>query len=265
MNKLFYAKLAATNIGKNRKTYIPYILTCIITVAMFYIIKSLSLNEGISSLRGGATIESMLYLGCWIVAIFAVIFLFYTNSFLIKRRKKEFGLFNILGMEKKHLSRVIGIETLYIAVIGLVLGIGVGILLDKAMYLLILKILGGEITLGFYISWESMWQTFLLFGAIFILIFLNSLRQVPSGKADRAAARRQRGGKGTESKLVYRHCRRNLLRAWVLYCRCDTGPDCGAGIFLQRGDFSNHWYLSAVYGGEHHAFETPAQKQTLLL
>ena len=182
MNKLFYAKLAATNIGKNRKTYIPYMLTCIITVAMFYIIKSLSMNEGISSLRGGATIESMLYLGCWIVAIFAVIFLFYTNSFLIKRRKKEFGLFNILGMEKKHLSRVIGIETLYIAVIGLVLGIGMGILLDKAMYLLILKILGGEITLGFYISWESMWQTFLLFGAIFILIFLNSLRQVHLAK-----------------------------------------------------------------------------------
>ena len=182
MNKLFYAKLAATNIGKNRKTYIPYMLTCIITVAMFYIIKSLSMNEGISSLRGGATIESMLYLGCWIVAIFAVIFLFYTNSFLIKRRKKEFGLFNILGMEKKPLSRVIGIETLYIAVIGLVLGLGMGILLDKAMYLQILKILGGEITLGFYISWESMWQTFLLFGAIFILIFLNSLRQVHLAK-----------------------------------------------------------------------------------
>ena len=77
---------------------------------------------------------------------------------------------------------MIGIETLYIAVIGLVLGIGMGILLDKAMYLLILKILGGEITLGFYISWESMWQTFLLFGAIFILIFLNSLRQVHLAK-----------------------------------------------------------------------------------
>ncbi len=182
MNKFFYARLAATNISKNRKTYIPYMLTCIITVAMFYIIKSLSVNEGILSLRGGVTIASMLYLGCWIVAIFAVIFLFYTNSFLVKRRKKEFGLFNILGMEKKHLSRVIGLETLYIALVGLVLGIGVGILLDKAMYLLILKILGEGITLGFYISWESMGHTVLLFSAIFLLIFLNSLRQVHLAK-----------------------------------------------------------------------------------
>lgn len=124
MNKFFYFKLAAMNINKNRKTYIPYILTCIITVAMYYIITSLSLNEGLLSLPGASTIASTLFLGSRIVAIFAVIFLFYTNSFLVKRRKKEFGLYNILGMEKKHLSRVIGLETLYIAVIGLICGLG---------------------------------------------------------------------------------------------------------------------------------------------
>ena len=182
MNKFFYFKLAAMNINKNRKTYIPYILTCIITVAMYYIITSLSLNEGLLSLPGASTIASTLFLGSRIVAIFAVIFLFYTNSFLVKRRKKEFGLYNILGMEKKHLSRVIGLETLYIAVIGLICGLGLGVLLDKAMYLLILKLIDMPVALGFYFSWGATGQTMALFGVIFVLIFLNSLRQIHLAK-----------------------------------------------------------------------------------
>ena len=178
MNKLFYPKLAADNIRKNRKTYVPYILTCALTVAMFYIIKSLSLNEGINRMVGADTIRYSLSLGSGVVAFFAMIFLFYTNSFLVKRRKREFGLFNILGMEKKHLSRVVGLETLYIALISLVCGIGLGIMLDKAMYLLIARILGEEITLGFYVSGSAALQTTALFGIIFLLILLNSLRQI---------------------------------------------------------------------------------------
>lgn len=182
MSKLFYPKLAADNIRKNARTYVPYLITCIITVAMFYIIKSLSLNEGIQELAGAGFIQYMLYLGSWVVGLFAGIFLFYTNSFLMKRRKKEFGLFNILGMEKKHLSRVIGFETLYLAAISLVCGLVLGVLLDKAMYLLILKILDAQVPLGFYISGASMLQTLALFGVIFLLIFLNSLRQIHLAK-----------------------------------------------------------------------------------
>lgn len=178
MSKLFYPKLAASNIRKNGKTYIPYLLTCIITVAMFYVIRSLSLNDGLKKLVGAETVAYTLYLGCWVVAIFAVIFLFYTNSFLVKRRKKEFGLFNILGMEKKHLSKVVALETLYVAVISLTVGIGLGIALDKAMYLLILKIINAKISLGFYLSPKAMLTTVVLFCAIYLLIFLNSLRQI---------------------------------------------------------------------------------------
>ena len=178
MNSMFYPKLAASNIKKNSKTYIPYILTCIFTAAMYYIIHSLSNNEGISTLVGSDTISITLRLGNRITAIFAIIFLFYTNSFLIKRRKKEFGLFNILGMEKKHLSRVIAFETLYIAVISLTIGITIGVLLDKVMYLIVLKIIGVEVSLGFYISWSSILSTIILFLSIFIIIFINSLRQV---------------------------------------------------------------------------------------
>lgn len=178
MNKLFYPKLAASNIRKNSKTYFPYLLTCIITIAMFYVIRSLSQNEGLRSTFGGDTVLATLNLGSWVVAIFAVIFLFYTNSFLVKRRKKEFGLFNILGMEKKHLSHVVALETLYVAAISLVIGIGLGIVLDKAMYLFILKILDAKISLGFHISKTAIVVTLVLFSGIYLLIFLNSLRQI---------------------------------------------------------------------------------------
>lgn len=89
MNKSFFPKLAASNIRKNGKTYIPYILTCIITVAMFYIVKSLSLNPGLEKMVGAGPLAYTMYLGSWVTGFFAFIFLFYTNSFLIKRRKKN--------------------------------------------------------------------------------------------------------------------------------------------------------------------------------
>lgn len=178
MNKLFYPKLAASNIKKNGKTYVPYILTCIITVAMFYIMKSLSLNEGIDNMAGASTLRYTMELGCWIVGIFALIFLFYTNSFLMKRRKREFGLFNILGMEKRHISKVIAFESLYIALISLAAGFVAGIALDKLMFLLISKVIGFDIVLGFYISFEAITTAIILFLVIFLLIFLNSLRQI---------------------------------------------------------------------------------------
>lgn len=182
MTNFFYARLAASNIRKNRQIYFPYIITCIITIAFYYIMKSLSLNDGLDSLYGGGTIRTTLGLGCNIVMIFAVIFLFYTNSFLMKRREKEFGLFHILGMEKKHLMRVTGMETLYIAILGLGFGFLFGIILDKAMFLLILRVLGREISLGFHISGEAISSTVILFLVIFFLIFLNAARRLGFSK-----------------------------------------------------------------------------------
>lgn len=182
MSNFFYARLAASNIKKNRQIYVPYIITCIITISFYYIMKSLSLNKGLDSLYGGSTIRTTLDLGCKVAMIFAVIFLFYTNSFLMKRREKEFGLFHILGMGKKHLMRVVGIETFYIALLGLGLGFLFGIILDKTMFLLILRILGREVSLGFYISREAIISTVMLFGTIFLLIFLNTARRLGFSK-----------------------------------------------------------------------------------
>ncbi|MDE5945695.1 MAG: FtsX-like permease family protein, partial [Oscillospiraceae bacterium] len=135
MKMSFYPKLALSNIKKNARSYIPYIITCIVTIAMYYIMKSLSLNKDLEKTFGGSTLIYILELGSNVIAIFSVIFLFYTNSFLIKNRKKEFGLFNILGMEKKHIAKIIAFENIFVSFISLVFGFLFGILLDKVMYL----------------------------------------------------------------------------------------------------------------------------------
>lgn len=182
MSKFFYFKLAITNIKKNTKTYIPYIIASILTISMFYIICSLGNNPNISKACGTDSMKYILFLGTWVCGIFAIIFLFYTNSFLMKRRKKEFGLYNILGMEKKHISIIVLCETFIISTISLSLGLISGILFDKLMLLIILSMFTVEIPLGFHISPESFPTTLTLFSCIFVLIFLNSIRQIHLSK-----------------------------------------------------------------------------------
>ncbi len=178
MSRGFYRKLAAGNIRKNGGTYFPYILTCVFTVAMYYIVKSLSLNPGLAQMPGATTLGYTMGMGSRIIMVFSLIFLFYTNSFLVKRRKKEFGVFNILGMEKRHISRALFWEMLFVAVISLCGGLLVGIALDKVMFLLIAKMLGGAVPLGFYLSGKAVRATVSLFGVIFLLIYANMVRQV---------------------------------------------------------------------------------------
>ncbi len=182
MGRFFYWKLAADNIRKNIQVYLPYILTCTATVAMYYLMHSLSQNSGLGKMSGGDTVQMMLSFGFVVVAIFSAVFLLYTNSFLIKRRKKEFGLFNVLGMEKKHLARIMMYETIYIAVISISAGLIGGIVLSKAMFLLLLKLLRFEVQMGFEISGSAIVFALLLFGTIFFLTLLSNLRQVHLAK-----------------------------------------------------------------------------------
>lgn len=174
----FYGKLALTNMKKNRKTYVPYLLTCIGTVMMFYIILSLGVNSALDAMGGGATMKLVLLLGAIIVGFFAVLFLFYTNSFLVKRRKKEFGLYYILGMEKRHIGRMMFWETLYTALISLVLGIGLGILFSKLVFLALLKLMNLQAVIGVEVSAFAVSVTAELFGFIFLMTLLNSIRLV---------------------------------------------------------------------------------------
>lgn len=178
MSKTFYFRLAFDNLKKNAKMYIPFILSSILTIMMYYMVSSLSMNPNMIEIVGGDIMQQILSLGIYVITVFAVIFLFYTNSFLIKRRKREFGLFNILGMEKKHLSIVIALESMIVFLVSMVLGIGIGILLDKAFYLLIAKMLNASITLGFYISYQSIVNSIILFFIIFLLMYVFSLIQI---------------------------------------------------------------------------------------
>ena len=107
-----FTRLAFSGIRRNRGTYAPYLIACVMAVMMFYTIVSLGDNPTLRSMGGGTNMIIILNFGTWILALFSLIFLFYTNSFLIKRRKKEFGLFTILGMEKKHVAAILALETL---------------------------------------------------------------------------------------------------------------------------------------------------------
>ena len=182
MSKMFYAKLAAINIKKNGKTYFPYILTCISTIIMFYILCSISLDDGLNNMSGGGALRSILILGDFVIGLFSIIFLFYTNSFLIKRRKKELGLYNILGMEKRHIAKVLIWETFFVTIISMVVGLIGGILLSKLMFLVLLKLLNFTVPMGFSISVQSLIVTAILFGIIFVLTLLNNLRQIHLSK-----------------------------------------------------------------------------------
>lgn len=107
LHKLFYPKLAVTNLKKNRSTYFPYMLTCVVSIATFYTMYSIADNPGLADMPGTEVLTSILWLGTIIIALFSAALLFYTNSFLIKRRKKELGLYSILGMEKRHIVKTL--------------------------------------------------------------------------------------------------------------------------------------------------------------
>lgn len=174
MRKGLFARLALTGIRKNGKIYYPYMLTAVVTTAMLYIMASLKKNPELE----GSTLGFSLSLGLFVTTLFAFIFLFYTNSFLMKRRKKEFGLYMVLGMERKHLARVIWWETAFLWLVSLGAGLGLGVLLDKLMHLALGKLLGKSVALGFYVSGEVLWLTAFLISLVFALTLLNAIRQV---------------------------------------------------------------------------------------
>ncbi len=173
-NRYFFSKIALKNIQKNKKIYFPYLLTCLLSISMFYIVSSLSFHEGIDVMVGADTVRYFLQMGIVIIALFSFIFLFYTNRFLMKRRIKEFGLLHVLGMEKRHVLKVIGYESFFIGVTSLVLGLFFGMLLDKAMYLCIGRMFKAPISLGFYISLKAVCLTIILFTILFLCIYIKS-------------------------------------------------------------------------------------------
>lgn len=178
-----YPKLAWDGIRKNKRFYLPYILTCIGMVMMFYIMHYLAAMPTLDDMPGGRTMEMVLGFGFWIVALFAVIFLFYSNSFLMRRRQKEFGLYNMLGMGKGHLSIVLFWENLVLLVISMAGGLLSGILLSKMAELCLTTVLNGEPDYVLYINWDALVDTWIIFIPVFALIFIKSLINIRKSSA----------------------------------------------------------------------------------
>lgn len=179
MRKGIFSKLAVQNIRNNRSTYIPYMITCIFCIAMIYMMEFLrdcpTLDQAV---RHATEVRMILSAGESIVIIFCVIFLIYSNSFLMKRRQKEIGLYNILGLERNHIGIVLLLETIFTTIISLVGGIATGILASKLSLLLLLRLLHIPAVLGFYVSVKGILVCLAMFGAIFLLILLLNLRRI---------------------------------------------------------------------------------------
>jgi len=182
LNKMLYLKLAITNIKANGKTYFPYVITCICTIMMFYIMHALSVNKGLEGVSGSESLKTILYFGTIVIGIFSAIFLFYINSFLIKRRKKEIGLYNILGLGKKHIAIVLLYENVFISLFSLVIGLIGGVILNKLMFLVLLKILDFAVPFGFAVSIPSMKITLIVFIGIFTVTLISNLFQIHLAK-----------------------------------------------------------------------------------
>ena len=202
MNSLLYAKLAKTNLSKNRQNILPYWLSCIGTVIMFYIMSTLSLSEGLKKMMGKATIQIVMQFGVYIIGLFAVIFLIYSNSFLAKRRKKEFGLFQILGMEKKHLAKVLFFESLYLWILSVGAGILLGILCYKLLFLVLLKLTRLQGTIHFAFNWKALGNTVALFAVIFLINYLKSLQQIHAAQPIELLHGEQEGEREPKTKLL---------------------------------------------------------------
>ena len=202
MSRSFYPRLAFMNLKKNHKIYVPYLLTCIFTVMLFYALGAIAKNNGLAQIRGGTALPVVMG---WVTAVaggFALIFLFYTNSLLIKQRKKELGLYQVLGMDKKNLSVMMLWETLITGAVSLGAGLLLGLALGKLMFLVLLKIIHFSVPLDFAVEPEALLQTVKLFLAVFALNLAYDLFQVRRGRRSEMVGGSRAGEKEPKGKWL---------------------------------------------------------------
>ena len=178
----FYPKLAWEGVRKNKRLYFPYILSGSIMVMMYYILSFLIESPALAQMPGGSVLMTVLPLGCVVIAVFSLLFLFYTNSFLIKQRYREFGLYNILGMDKRNISKIMVWETFSVAVFAIGSGLIAGIIFSKMAELVLLNLLNMEVDYTLSLGIISLRQTPLIYGGIYLLLLFNSLIKVGRSK-----------------------------------------------------------------------------------
>lgn len=172
-----FLRLAWSNIKKNHQLYIPHILAGTGLTAIFYIMLTLGRDERLRNIKGGYAVPEIMMIGIWVVVILSVILVFFTNSFLMKQRTREYGMYNVLGMEKSHVGHIMFLESLISTVISITAGILSGILVYKLCCLFICKILHVSTILGFYVNTECVWKTVVSFAVMYLGAFLwNRIR-----------------------------------------------------------------------------------------
>ena len=173
-----YNVLAIEGIKKNKQLYLPYIISSVCIVAITYIVSYFCYSKTIISSVGGEVISSIMLLGFMVMALFSLIFIFYTHSFLFKRRKKEFGLYNVLGLAKKDICKIVFLDNIYVDIITIVLGLGVGILFSKFAELAYFKIVAKPYSIAFNLPTLSLLMTLICFLGIYFLILISSIISV---------------------------------------------------------------------------------------
>ena len=203
MPKSLYRKLSITILKNNKQSYIPFVLTCTGMVALYYIILALKSSKELKKLSGMGTLNNILTVVLFVVGIFALIFIFYTNSFLMKRRKNEFALYNMLGTQKKHLLKILAWENFYTALCSMTLGIFIGAVFYKIAESIFFNIIGVKIPASYMPDFVGIFATFRLFLIIFLIVYVNSAMQILFAKPINLLSSIKRGEAVPKVNLIY--------------------------------------------------------------
>ena len=173
--KAFFPRIAAVNLAGNKTAYLPYLLTSSVCVATFYIMLTFAISPEMARVPYATGAVMLFGFGTVIIAIFCAALLFYANSFLIRRRKKEFGLYSVLGMEKRHVGVVLFFETLYTLAASLILGLIGGTLLSQLLFGALSSLLSFDVVFSISFCDAAAIAACILFGGLFAVIFLYNL------------------------------------------------------------------------------------------
>ncbi|MGL4760692.1 MAG: FtsX-like permease family protein [Sarcina sp.] len=198
---MFYSNLALNNIKKSKQTYVPYGIISIFMVSILYIMVSISQNK--EAIKISFTLRVLLIWGAILTGIFTVIFLFYINSFLMKKRKTEFGIYNVLGLNKLHIIKIVFLEKLILGLGTIVIGVVLGIIFEKLLFLVLLKLVKVKAVLGFYISYEVVFVIITFFLILNILMFLWDAVEIKKSKTIELLNSKKNGEKEPKVQILW--------------------------------------------------------------
>ena len=223
MNFKLFTRLALENIKKNSRTIVPYMIAGIFSVMLYFIIRSMAFNDyiynyktGIEAFTGAQTVAIIMEMSSGIITFFSILFLFYANQFIVKGRKKELGLYGILGLAKYHIAEIMAIESFLIMTVVILVGVGLGIFLNKIMLLLLFKILGQTPVEGFFLNTDVLKNTIILFAFLYLAILVYNVLQVNVSQPIALLQSGQRGEK--EPKVKW-----GILLLGVITMACGYG------------------------------------------